>query len=80
MKREIDIDKTELLRFCRNIKIHIENMDKLMGGFEGNSFEKGQLIATEMNNLNFALDSFLHFSCNIDITKVSQVLDKGFTL
>jgi hypothetical protein len=78
VSKKIKIKEKELLEFIRQCQTFIDNYDKIMTHKE--SVERGQLQAKNLNKFNFALDTFLHFTCKIPFSKFKSIENKTFKI
>jgi len=76
--KTIEIPAKEMTAFVKSTKLHFDNIDKIMKLPE--SYERGKMIAKEMNRINFDYDAFLHFALNIPMDKLQSVRNKTFKL
>jgi uncharacterized protein involved in tolerance to divalent cations len=76
--KTIQVSAQEMTKFIKSTKLHFDNIDKIMKLPE--SYERGKIIAKEMNRINFDFDAFLHFGLSIPMEKLQSVRNKSFKL
>jgi alpha-N-acetylglucosamine transferase len=74
----IQVTARGMTKFIKSTKLHFDNVDKIMK--LPDSYERGKMIAKEMNRINFDYDAFLHFELNIPMEKLQSVRNKSFNL
>jgi len=76
--KTIEVEKKKMVDFIKSVKLHFDNIDRIMKLPE--SYDRGKLIAKEMNRINFDYDAFLHFCLHIPLDKLQSVRNKTFKL
>ena len=76
--KTINVSAKEMTKFIKSIKLHFDNIDKIMK--QPDSYVRGRTIAKEMNRINFDYDAFLHFELHVPLEKLQSVRNKSFKL
>jgi alpha-N-acetylglucosamine transferase len=76
--KTIEVSAQKMTEFIKSVKLHFDNIDKIMK--LPDSYERGKMIAKEMNRINFDYDAFLHFTIHIPLEKLQSVRNKSFKL